>query len=176
MTRRVALPIVLLASLAACERESRPFRDLPVAAARSQAETQTELHAGAPAPPAGTLSPYQENGWGISEGKRLFTAYNCAGCHANGGGGIGPPLMDDEWIYGYTPANVYSAIVEGRPNGMPSFRNKIPDAQVWQLVAYVQSMSGQTPIDAASGRSDHMQAHAPEMNTPYAGRRRTGHK
>ena len=25
---------------------------------------------------------------------------------------------------------------------MPSFRGRIPDAQVWQLVAYVRSMSG----------------------------------
>jgi len=59
---------------------------------------------------------------------------------------------------------------------MPSFRNKIPDYQVWQLVAYVQSMSGQTPIDASPGRSDRMRPHLPEIITPYQGRRQTGHK
>jgi cytochrome c oxidase cbb3-type subunit 3 len=59
---------------------------------------------------------------------------------------------------------------------MPSFRNKIPDYQVWQLVAYVQSMSGQTPIDASAGRNDHMRAHRAEPITPYQGRRQTGHK
>jgi cytochrome c oxidase cbb3-type subunit 3 len=122
------------------------------------------------------VSPYQENAWGQSEGKRLFLQYNCAGCHANGGGGIGPALMDDEWIYGFEPVNIYSAITEGRPNGMPSFRHKIPDYQVWQLVAYVQSMSGQTPIDASPGRRDHMRPHLPEIITPYQGRRQTGHK
>lgn len=175
---RAALAAACAVSLAAaaCERESRPFRDLPVAAARAQVETQTPLHAGAPAPPTGTTSPYQENAWGIGEGKRFFTAYNCSGCHAQGGGGIGPPLMDDEWIYGYQPANIYSTIVEGRPNGMPSFRNTIPDQQVWQIVAYVQSMSGQTPIDASPGRSDHLQGRAPELMTPYQGRVQTGHK
>lgn len=176
MIPRITAPVVLLAALAACERESRPFRDLPAAAARSQTETQTPLHAGAPLPPSGTLSPYQENAWGIGEGKRLFTAYNCVGCHAHGGGGIGPPLMDDEWIYGYAPANVYSTILEGRPNGMPSYRGRIPDHQVWQLVAYVQSMSGQTPIDASPGRSDQMRPHRPEAILPYGGRRQTGHK
>lgn len=178
MTSRRAVPLALcLAVLAgACERESRPFRDLPVAAARSQLETQTPLYAGIPAPPTGTLSPYQENAWGIAEGKRLFTQYNCVGCHANGGGAIGPPLMDAEWRYGFTPANIYSTIVEGRPNGMPSWRSKIPDQQVWQLVAYVQSMSGQTPIDASPGRSDHMHAHPPEIIQPYQGRVQTGHK
>ena len=163
-------------ALGGCERETRPFRDLPVAAARSQPETQTPLQAGPPLPPTGTISPYQENAWGTGEGKRLYVQYNCVGCHAHGGGGIGPALMDDEWRYGYETANIYSTIIEGRPNGMPSFRNKIPDAQVWQLVAYVQSMSGQVPIDVAPGRSDHLHPRKPEIIRPYEGRRVTGHQ
>jgi cytochrome c oxidase cbb3-type subunit 3 len=166
----------LCLAAAACEREARPFRDLPVASSRAQNETQTTLFAGAPQAPGLMESPYQGNAWGISEGKRLFTAYNCSGCHANGGGAIGPALMDDEWIYGFEPYDIFSAIVEGRPDGMPSFRNKIPDYQVWQLVAYVQSMSGQTPIDAASGRSDHLRPRLPESISPYQGRTQTGHK
>lgn len=170
------LPLAMCAAVAGCERESRPFRDLPVTAARSQSEVQTQLHAGAPPPQPGTLSPYQENAWGQAEGKRLFVAYNCAGCHAHGGGAIGPALMDEEWRYGFDSANIFYSIVEGRPNGMPSFRNKIPDYQVWQLVAYVQSMSGQTPIDASPGRSDHMMTRTPEVITPYRGRVQTGHK
>jgi cytochrome c oxidase cbb3-type subunit 3 len=172
----IAFVLAPLTATAACERESRPFRDLPVAAARAQSETQTSLYAGEASPPTGTLSPFQENAWGIGEGKRLYQQFNCSGCHAQGGGGIGPALMDDEWRYGFTPANIYSAIVEGRPNGMPSYRNKLADAQVWQLVAYVQSLSGQTPIDAAPGRSDHMHPRPPEMMMPYDGRRQTGHK
>ena len=75
---------------------------------------------------------------------------------------MGPPLMDAKWIYGSRPANIFETIVEGRPNGMPSFRNKVPDSQVWQLVAYVQSMSGQAPIDALPSRSDHMRYSTPE--------------
>lgn len=160
---------------AGCERESRPYRELPAAAARSEHASETPLYAGAPAP-SPNLSPFQENAWAQSEGKRLFDAYNCSGCHAHGGGGIGPPLMDDEWIYGFAPRNIYDTIVQGRPNGMPSFRSKIPDAQVWQLVAYIQSMSGQTPIDVTPGRSDHMPPHTPEVISPYGGRRQTGHK
>ncbi len=34
--------------------------------------------------------------------------------------------------------------------------------QVWQLVAYVQSMSGQASIDVLPGRSDHMRSSTPE--------------
>jgi cytochrome c oxidase cbb3-type subunit III len=73
-------------------------------------------------------------------------------------------LMDDKWIYGSHPAAIFASIVEGRPNGMPSWRNKVPDAQVWQLVAYVQSMSGQSPQTAMPSRSDHMRSSTPENN------------
>jgi cytochrome c oxidase cbb3-type subunit 3 len=163
-------------SVAACERESRPFRDLRQASSQAQGQPESPLAAGGPSSDRGVPSPFHNSGWGQSEGKRLFTAYNCSGCHANGGGGIGPPLMDDEWIYGFQPGNIYMSIVEGRANGMPAFRNKIPDYQVWQLVAYVQSMTGQTPIDTSPGRSDHLKPHTAEIIQPYQGRRQTGHK
>ena len=55
---------------------------------------------------------------------------------------MGPPLMDDQWIYGSAPANIVATILEGRPNGMPAFRGKIPDHQAMQLAAYVRSISG----------------------------------
>ena len=147
-----------------CERETRQFRELPVASARSQAPLGSPLYAGPEAPPGprNDTSPYQENAWGISEGKRLYENFNCVGCHSHGGGGMGPPLMDDEWIYGSHPANIFETIVQGRPNGMPAFRNKIPDQQVWQIVAYVQSMSGQAPSDVLPGRSDHLRYSTPE--------------
>jgi cytochrome c oxidase cbb3-type subunit 3 len=159
------IPIVMCLT-SACEREARPFQDLDRAAGRSQGHVLSPLFPGGTAPPAPEYSPFQENAWGISEGKRLYEAFNCAGCHAHGGGAMGPPLMDDEWIYGSQPANVFATVVEGRPNGMPSFRNKIGDAQVWQIVAYVQSMSGQAPMAALPGRSDHMRSGTVESQRP----------
>jgi cytochrome c oxidase cbb3-type subunit III len=164
-----------IAALAACEREVRPFQMLPVSSARAQPVTDTSLHPGdAPPPATGQNSPFRQNAYGISEGKRLFTYYNCSGCHANGGGGMGPALMDEGWIYGFEAANVHQTIVEGRPNGMPAFRNKIPDQQVWMLVAYVQSLSGNAPIDALPGRSDHMRSGTPENARPAQTPKQTG--
>jgi cytochrome c oxidase cbb3-type subunit III len=163
MSRRLMTSIAatLLAVIASsCERESRPIEKLTNAA--TQPASLTDLFPGGTKPPAPKGSPFQENAWGMAEGKRLFTYYNCSGCHANGGGGMGPPLMDDKWIYGSDPTAIFSSIVEGRPNGMPSWRNKIADAQVWQLVAYVQSMSGQAPQAAMPSRSDHMRSSTPE--------------
>jgi len=71
----------------------------------------------------------------------LYVAYNCVGCHFNGGGGMGPAWMDGKWIYGSSMENIASTIREGRSNGMPSFRAMAVDEQVWQLAAYVRSLS-----------------------------------
>jgi cytochrome c oxidase cbb3-type subunit 3 len=79
--------------------------------------------------------------------------------------------MDAKWAYGSEPDQVFATIVEGRPNGMPSFRGKIPDYQVWQLVAYVRSLSGQVPRDAAPGRDDDLNAKKPEQATEPQGAR-----
>jgi cytochrome c oxidase cbb3-type subunit III len=84
---------------------------------------------------------YFNNPEAVNTGKRLFQQYNCSGCHSNGGGGMGPSLMDDEWIYGSRLEQIHQTLVEGRPNGMPSWGGKVPDQQLWQLAAYVRSMS-----------------------------------
>jgi cytochrome c oxidase cbb3-type subunit 3 len=74
--------------------------------------------------------------------------------------------MDAAWIYGADPGNVYATIVEGRPNGMPAFRGRLTTQQVWQLVAYVRSMSGLASKDVAPGRDDDLYPKAPELTAP----------
>ena len=154
--------------LGSCARERREFRPSPPGA-RTETLTQSELMPGAPAPTPPTKNPVEENAYSLNEGKRLFDQYNCSGCHAHGGGSIGPALMDAKWIYGSDPANIFQTIVEGRPNGMPSFRQKVPDTQVWQLVGYVRSMSGQLPKDVSPTRDDHMSARPSEQRTEQQG-------
>lgn len=161
------LALTTTLALSACEREERRFSEPVSASAASNPVAQSDLQPGVPTPPPAAGRPYEYNAYAISEGKRLYEWFNCVGCHAQGGGNIGPPLMDDQWVYGSEPANVFATIVEGRPNGMPSFRGRIPEQQVWQLVAYVRSMSGQIPKDAAPGRSDDMYTRRPEMSTPH---------
>ena len=102
-------------------------------------------------------NPYNGSGYDIAEGQRLYNWYNCSGCHANGGGGIGPPLIKQQWIYGGEPANIFDTIVKGRPNGMPAWGDRIPEYQIWQIVAYVRSLSGQQPTSATAVRSDTIQ-------------------
>ena len=150
--------LVAMAFLAGCEREERQFRQLPASTSRLGSERMSELQPGPATPDRKVIDPYNKNAFGISEGMRLYRWYNCAGCHFNGGGGIGPPLMDDRWIYGDDPENVFATIVEGRPNGMPSFREKIPEDEVWKIVAYVRSLGGLPDQSALPGRPDHLRA------------------
>jgi cytochrome c oxidase cbb3-type subunit III len=153
-------------TVAACERERRPFEDPGSAARRTDHAAMTPLVPGSPPPGPATAGPFRHNAYGVSEGKRLFASFNCVGCHSHGGGGMGPALMDDEWIYGSHAENIFNSILEGRPNGMPAWRGKIPDEQVWQIVAYVQSMNGQEPIDVLPGRDDHLRSTTPENLRP----------
>lgn len=81
---------------------------------------------------------------------------------------MGPPLMDDKWIYGSEPEQIFETIVQGRPNGMPAFGNKVVSDQVWQIVAYVRSMSGLLRKDVAPGRTDDMQVRSQEQATQKA--------
>ena len=72
--------------------------------------------------------------------------------------------MDDRWIYGSDPANIFNTIVEGRPNGMPAFGSKVPRYQIWQLASYVRSVAGLVRPDVAPSRGDTMHAREPEAN------------
>jgi len=157
---RTALGVAPAALLAACQREERRFRELPAATAREGLVRQSSLQPGPPTP-LPQVKVYDGNAYAIAEGQQLYQWFNCVGCHAHGGGAIGPPLMDETWIYGSAPQNIYDSIVEGRPNGMPSFRGKIPDYKVWQLVAYVRSLSGLTPSPATPPRADAMSSGPP---------------
>jgi cytochrome c oxidase cbb3-type subunit III len=159
------LTLCLLASLAACRREQRQLRHSPQASTRTGGIVRdAELQPGQPWPEVTVRNVAEERAYDLNEGQRLYRAYNCNGCHANGGGGMGPALMDDNWIYGSHPENIHDVIVEGRPNGMPSFGGKIPDYQIWEITAYVRSMSGLVPKLAATGRTDHMQTKVAEQS------------
>jgi cytochrome c oxidase cbb3-type subunit 3 len=142
------LACACICTASACKREERRFSE--IAAYANPATTVAQRK-----------NPYEDNAWAINEGARWFQWFNCAGCHSQGGGGMGVALMDGAWRYGSSAPEIYQSIVQGRPNGMPSFAGKIPEQQVWQLVAYVRSLSGLQRMDTRPGRNDDISAHPP---------------
>ena len=160
MSQRLAALLLCAASLsAACQKMQRRLHEsAPAASLAGGVVTRDAAAPSRPTPPV-VGNPYEGNSYAVSEGQRLFEWYNCTGCHARGGGNIGPALMDDVWIYGKDPASLYSTIVDGRPKGMPAFRGRIPEYQIWQLVTYVQSLKADRGIAAPPGpRQEHLQA------------------
>lgn len=158
---------VALLVIAACDREERelrgPERMLAAPANVSTYPGEARPLPGAPLDPA--MPDYEETAYDVAEGKLLYRAFNCVGCHAAGGGAIGPALIDHEWFYGSRPYDVATSIIAGRPRGMPAFRGKLVRQQLYQLVAYVRSLGGMVRGDAAAGRDDHLQKfHAPNLD------------
>jgi cytochrome c oxidase cbb3-type subunit 3 len=166
MYSRSPISLVALAALvllSGCDREERRSRGAPLPQTAVGGPRTTMLQPGVVVPP--TIDPradaYSNNAYAISQGQQLYVAMNCVGCHAHGGGGIGPPLMDDQWRYGGRMEQIVATIDQGRPNGMPSWRGKLTPKQMWQLAAYVRSLSAQPRQDALSGRAESMSATEP---------------
>jgi cytochrome c oxidase cbb3-type subunit III len=146
MVRSAAVFLIGLA-MAGCNQEKRIAEVKPAVSSAMQANRESQLIAGAYVPVGELTNPYENIQHAIQEGQRLFRWFNCSGCHANGGGAIGPPLIDAAWVYGSKPGNIFESILKGRPNGMPSFAGKIPEYQMWQIVAFVQSNEKDPPAD-----------------------------
>jgi cytochrome c oxidase cbb3-type subunit 3 len=146
----VLASLALALALSGCYREKRPTAPPPGTSGVAQPTSTAQ-----PAPIV--VSHYTDNAYAVSQGKTWYRAFNCNGCHAAGGGNMGPPLMDARWRYGADPASIYASIAYGRPNGMPAFGSHLTEDQIWQLAAFVRSLSGQLSKNVASSRGDTLQ-------------------
>ncbi|PBB52531.1 MULTISPECIES: c-type cytochrome [Mesorhizobium] len=164
MNRGLLLLLCAMLAIAGCQRSERDTRPQSALGSGEQATPVTVLAPGGerPSPSDNKAAAFEANAFHLSQGKRLFNWFNCSGCHANGGGGMGPALMDEKWIYGSSIESIHATIRDGRPNGMPSFRDRVPDDQIWELAAFVRSLSGNVPSSAAPGRDDDMMVHPSE--------------
>ena len=149
--------VILLAALAlaACKRETRDVRtDPPVQDALDKVRLLPVGIAGAaPRVIAVQGEPFESNAYQLNQGKRLYDWFNCKGCHANGGGLSGPALIDGWWRYGPDPVSLVVSIRDGRPGGMPAFRDRLTIEQVWQLAGYLQTLGAYSAKTAASCRT-----------------------
>ena len=94
--RSAVVVAIALAAINGCKREERRFDAEAPSAPAYAAVAQDTLQPGVPRPDLDFVNSAEKNAYDISEGKRLFEQWNCSGCHSHGGGGMGPPLMDDQ--------------------------------------------------------------------------------
>jgi cytochrome c oxidase cbb3-type subunit III len=145
------LPFILVTVLALAANNASAQQDTAPDAQHGPKEVSvTGLFPNGGAPPSqdpiGTR--FEGNKLAIAAGKELFGQMNCTGCHFNGGGGMGPALMSGHWRYGGRIEQIYASIAQGRPNGMPSWQDNLDPTMMWDLAAYVKSLS--TPVSPAS--------------------------
>lgn len=74
----------------------------------------------------------------VASGEEIFKT-NCVACHgADMKGGIGPNLVDDEWIHGGSMEQIVATVTKGVPEkGMLSWGPILGDKKVAEVSAYV---------------------------------------
>jgi cytochrome c oxidase cbb3-type subunit 3 len=139
--RSMLVPAAVLVwgfALAACKPTPADVRS-------SAAPTPVRTAVG-PTPGIQETTTFVDNPFGgdraaAGQGQRLFVQFNCSGCHGDhGGGGMGPSLRDQDWLYGNADAQIFSSIAEGRANGMPAWGPKLAPDQIWRVVTYLKTM------------------------------------
>lgn len=76
----------------------------------------------------------------IAIGKKEYTD-RCAACHGvEGKGGIGSDLTAPTYKYGKSAAAVKETLAEGRPSGMPGFKNDLSHEKMEAVVRFVLSL------------------------------------
>jgi len=108
------------------------------------------VFAGGSAPPAGELAnPFKGDAKSAAGGEKLFTLFNCDGCHGGGAvGAVGPSLADGRWRYGGADGAVFHSIYYGRPRGMPAYGGILSASAIWKIVTYLEAQP--VPADVAT--------------------------
>lgn len=113
-------------------------------------------------------APYQNDSYHLSQGKRLYDWFGCRTCHGDGRGGKGPSFLDGWWLYGPEMVSVSASIRNGRPHGMPAFRDRMTEEEIWQLAGYVQTIGAYQAKIAAPSRNDDKHTRPAENRAPAA--------
>jgi cytochrome c oxidase cbb3-type subunit 3 len=85
-------------------------------------------------------------------GQRLFLN-SCAQCHGSDAGGAKgfPNLTDKDWLYGGSPENIKTTLINGRAGVMPPFP-QLDSKQIVDVANYVRSLSGLPADDLRAAR------------------------
>jgi cytochrome c oxidase cbb3-type subunit III len=106
---------------------------------QSKQESLAKQPQGGEAPATGAHPEGKQEDY-LALGKKVYTD-RCVPCHGvDAKGGIGPDLTRKEYKYGKTEQAIAETIVEGRPGGMPSFKNDFSHEKIEGLVKYLLSL------------------------------------
>ena len=129
MTRSYLVCAVLL--IAGCKDSSKQPDGAKAGSAANEAVADRSLPG----------NPFAKSVQAVVDGKRLYLKNGCSGCHGvGGGGGMGKPLIDDEWKFGSDDQTLFKLIRGEIPNQtMPNvFGKSLTEDETWKLLMYVR--------------------------------------
>jgi mono/diheme cytochrome c family protein len=103
-------------------------------------------------------SPHADYASVAEEGRKAYLAAGCNGCHGMGGGGMGPPLTNEVWVYGKDDDTLFRLIALGSDElqkqgysrkGSESVVGPMPpfgaivksDDDMWKIIAFIRSVN-----------------------------------
>ena len=147
MLRTIAAGLLLAASASATALAAQEG-----AAGGSPLETARNAEKGS------LKSPYSDYAKVAEDGRKVYLAAGCNGCHGMGGGGMGPPLTNQVWIYGKDDDTLFRLIALGSDElqkqgysrkgsetvvgPMPPFGQIVKsDDDMWKIIAFIRSVN-----------------------------------
>ena len=123
------------------------FTTAVVVASQGGVTSTTPRRGGNPAA-AKVMNPVPSSEASIAAGRKIYRTH-CPRCHGpegkgdGGGAGAGgqpADFTDAEWDFGASDGEIFAAIAEGTSADMESYAERIPVAEIWNLVNYLKSM------------------------------------
>ena len=124
--------------------------------ALAQAPGAGTQNAGGARPPARvTKNPLEGNRDAIRNGGAMFRN-RCAGCHGPDARGYVGPDLTGLWASGVADDRIFDTVRRGVPGtDMPAADpERVPDREIWQVLAYVRTVAASTPQQALAGSPD----------------------
>lgn len=99
-----------------------------------------------------TKNPLEGNRDAIRTGGAMFRT-RCAGCHGPDAHGDRGPDLTGLWASGVTDDRIFDTVRKGVPGSeMPGADPlRVPDREIWQVLAYARTLAESTPPQAFSG-------------------------
>lgn len=121
------LGLLLLGLAVGCSEEARPLEpQYPLTAPSSDADPR--------------IAFFEDNRFQVAQGGRYSLWYGCEQCH--GLNAKGPEdLSDNTWRHGGRFSEIYAFVAERHPAPEERLSQRVPPEQLWQLTAYVRSLT-----------------------------------
>jgi mono/diheme cytochrome c family protein len=130
----------------------------PASAAQEGAAGGSPLETARNAEKGSLQSPYSDYASVAEDGRKVYLAAGCNGCHGMGGGGMGPPLTNQVWVYGKDDDTLFRLIALGSDElqkqgysrkgsenvvgPMPPMGNIVKsDDDMWKIIAFIRSVN-----------------------------------